>query len=59
MAGLYPDVMENGHYVPGLDRYESPPYAGKTIWRSIMVISDTAALEYVKRAVSDFNRAVS
>ena len=50
--------MENGHYVPGLERFESPPYAGKPIWRTIMVTTDTTALEYVKRVVSDFDRAV-
>lgn len=59
MAGFYPEVLENGHYVPGLDRFEVPPYAGKPVWRDIMKCTELTALEYAKRVDSDFNRAVS
>ena len=58
-AGFYSDVLEHGHYVPGLERFDTPPFAGKTTWREIMKCTEATALEYARRVDRDFNRSVS
>lgn len=50
--------MEGGCFVPGVERWESTPYKGKSLWANIMVCTDKTAVEYILRVDGDFNREV-
>jgi hypothetical protein len=58
-AGFYYEVVEQGHFVPGNERFEAVPYKGKSLWGTIMECTDETACVYARRVDTDFNKAVS
>ena len=57
--GFPQEILENGHFVPGGTRQDAAPrYPNKKIWAEILLISDEACFEYVRRMCNDFEKAV-
>ena len=59
VAGFYYEVVEQGHFVPGNERFEAVPYKGKSLWGGIMECTDETACVYARRVDTDFNKEVS
>ena len=58
-AGFPYPILESSHYVPGSDRLDVPRYAGKAIWKAIMLVSEAATVEYAHRVIRDFDKKVT
>lgn len=54
-AGLPYEVLAVGHFVPGTERWEIGKYRGKELWRTILEVTNTAAVMYCKRVIAIFD----
>ena len=52
------DILANGHFVTGTERFEYPRYRGKAVWQSIMIVTDETSVLYLHRVVSGFDSQV-
>ncbi|CAJ1460779.1 unnamed protein product [Effrenium voratum] len=53
------DVLENGHFVPGTDRWEAARYRGKDLWRAIMHVTPASSVMYCGRVNQLFTNQVT
>ena len=58
-AGFPYDVLENGHFVPGTDRWEAARYRGKDLWRAIMHVTPASSVMYCGRVNQLFTNQVT
>ena len=58
-AGFPYDVLANGHFLPGTDRFDMAQYRGKPVWKEILCITDNVCNVYFQRVHNDFCKSVT
>ena len=58
-AGFSYDVLANGHFLPGTDRFDMARYRGKRVWKEILCITDHVCNIYFQKVHNGFCKSVT